>query len=91
MSVNAVAFDTLKFVEKLQSGGFTPEQAKAASYAFAEATGEQLVARQILKDELAPIKQEMTVMKADIAILKWMNGFTLAAVMAIFYLLLRQH
>jgi len=187
--MSAVAFDTLKFAERLPSGGFTPEQSKVVSYAFAEATGEQLVTRQVLKDELAPIKQELitirqeikqefgsirqetgqefatvrqemkqefasvrqemkdefasvrqemtdefasvrqdmqtesvcvrqefasvqqdmqkesmsvkqefssvrqeiALVKADIAILKWMNGFTLAAVMAIFYLLLRQH
>jgi hypothetical protein len=96
--MSAVAFDTLKFAEKLQSGGFTPEQSKVVSYAFAEATGEQLVTRQVLKDELAPIeqkianlKQEITLVKADVAVLKWMSGFTLAAVMAIFYLMLRQH
>jgi hypothetical protein len=96
--MSAVAFDTLKFAEKLQSGGFTPEQSKVVPYAFAEATGEQLVTRQALKDELAPIKQEvaslnqeLTLVKADVTILKWMSGFTLAAVMAIFYLLLRQH
>ena len=80
----AVAFDTLKFVEKLESGGFTHQQAKAAAQAFVDATGEQLVTKADLKDELSPIK-------ADIAILKWMCGFTLAAVMAIFYLLLKQH
>jgi hypothetical protein len=80
----AIAFDTLKFVEKLESGGFTHQQAKAAAQAFADATGEQLVTKNDLKDEFAPIK-------ADIAILKWMSGFTLASVLAIFYLLLKQH
>lgn len=80
----AVAFDTLKFVEKLESGGFTPQQAKAAAQAFVDATGEQLVTKTDLREELSPLK-------ADIAILKWMCGFTLAAVMAIFYLLLKQH
>ncbi len=80
----SVAFDTLKFVEKLEAGGFTPQQAKAAAQAFVDATGEQLVTKTDLREELAPVK-------ADIAILKWMCGFTLAAVMGIFYLLLKQH
>ncbi len=87
----AIAFDTLKFVEKLESGGFTHQQAKSAAQAFADATGEQLVTKNDLKDELAPIKAEFAPIKADIAILKWMSGFTLAAVLAIFYLLLKQH
>ena len=30
-----VAFDTLKFVEKLEAGGFSHAQAKAAAEAFA--------------------------------------------------------
>ena len=87
----AIAFDTLKFVDKLEAGGFTPQQAKAAAQAFSDATGEQLVTKTDLKDELAPIKADIVLVKADITILKWMSGFTLAAVTAIFYLLLKQH
>jgi hypothetical protein len=43
--MSALAFDTLKFVEKLESGGFSREQAKAAAQAFADATGEQLATK----------------------------------------------
>ncbi len=87
----AIAFDTLKFVDKLEAGGFTPQQAKAAAQAFSDANGEQLVTKTDLKDELAPIKADIVLVKADTTILKWMSSFTLAAVTAIFYLLLKQH
>jgi len=75
--MSAVAFDTLKFVEKLQSGGFSADQAKAAAQAFAEATSEQLVSQSSLKDELSPIK-------AELLVIKWMIGFMLAFQGAIF-------
>jgi proteasome assembly chaperone (PAC2) family protein len=41
-------FDTLKFVEKLESGGFTHEQAKAAAEAFA--TSQQLATKADLRE-----------------------------------------
>jgi hypothetical protein len=37
--MNAVPFDTLKLADRLSAGGFTPEQARAASSALAEAVG----------------------------------------------------
>jgi hypothetical protein len=43
--MSAVTFDTLKFVEKLETGGFTHAQAKAAAEAFAEATGQELATK----------------------------------------------
>ncbi|MBY6243704.1 DUF1640 domain-containing protein [Methylosinus sp. Sm6] len=53
----SVAFDTLKFVEKLEAGGFTHEQAKAAAEAFAEATSQELAT----KADLRELEMRMTV------------------------------
>jgi proteasome assembly chaperone (PAC2) family protein len=53
----SVAFDTLKFVEKLEAGGFTHEQAKAAAEAFAEATSQELAT----KADLRELELRMTV------------------------------
>ncbi len=78
----AVAFDTLKFAERLEAGGFTHDQAKAAAEAFAGATGEQLVTQPILNAELAP-------MKAEFLLLKWMVGFNLAVTVAVFFMLMK--
>jgi hypothetical protein len=46
----SVTFDTRKFVEKLESGGFTHEQAKAAAEAFAEATSQELATKADLRE-----------------------------------------
>jgi hypothetical protein len=46
----AVAFDTLKFVETLEAGGFTHAQAKAAAQAFADAAGQELATKRDLKE-----------------------------------------
>jgi hypothetical protein len=55
----AVAFDTLKFVERLEAGGFTHEQAKAAAEAFAAATGEDLATKADLKAEIASVRSDI--------------------------------
>jgi hypothetical protein len=55
----SVAFDTLKFVEKLEAGGFTHAQAKAAAEAFAEATSQELVTKSDLKEAIAGLKVDM--------------------------------
>ncbi len=72
--MTAVPFDTLKFVEKLEDGGFTPQQAKAAAQAFAAATGEQLAVKSdidSMKIELrADIKAAASEVKVDI--LRWL-------------------
>ena len=77
--MSAVAFDTLKFVEKLESGGFTPQQAKAATQAFAEASADQ----HATKSDSAAVRGDIETLrlatKSDLAevkaeILKWMFG-----------------
>jgi len=79
-----VAFDTLKFAQTLRDKAkFTPEQAEGVAQAFSDASGEQLVTQAVLKEELSPIKHELAVMR-------WMLGFTLAAVMAVLYILIRR-
>ena len=57
--MTAVPFDTLKFASKLQSGGFSPEQAKAAAEAFADATGEELATKADLKMETANLRSDI--------------------------------
>jgi hypothetical protein len=84
----SVAFDTLRFVEKLEDGGFSHAQAKAAAEAFADATGEQLATKADLREGLAALKAdfraEIATVKADVLLLKWMMGFVLAFQVGIF-------
>ena len=56
----AATFDTLRFAEKLEEGGFTHAQARAASVAFADASTEQLANKADLADVRADIGQVRT-------------------------------
>jgi hypothetical protein len=84
--MSTITFDTLKFAERLESGGFTHQQAKTAAIAFAEAAGEQDVATrgdiEILRRD---IDAKLAETKADI--LKWAFATALAQVGAIVALL----
>jgi len=76
------AFDTLKFVDKLEAGGFSSTQARAAAEAFADATSEQLATKADIAKLGADIRELRADVKADLAetkseILKWMFGQTL--------------
>jgi molecular chaperone GrpE (heat shock protein) len=62
-----VPFDTLKFVETLEAGGFTHGQAKAAAQAFAEATGQELATKTDLAAVRAELKADIAATQADIA------------------------
>ena len=54
--MTAVPFDTLKLARKLQSSGFTAEQAAGAAEAMAEAMGEQVATRADLKELSSDLK-----------------------------------
>ena len=55
-----VAFDTLRFSEKLIAGGFEAPQAKAIAEAFADATGQELAT----KSDLALLKSDLREMES---------------------------
>ncbi|MSP88158.1 MAG: hypothetical protein EXQ92_05000 [Alphaproteobacteria bacterium] len=60
--MNAVPFDTLKLADRLQSGGFTVEQAKAAATALADAMGgADLVTKEYLDSRLGDLEQRITI------------------------------
>jgi hypothetical protein len=74
----SVAFDTLKFARTLrEKAKLTTEQAEGVAQAFAEAKGEQIAKKLELREEIAPVK-------ADLLLVKWMMGFVLAFQVAIF-------
>ena len=80
-SVSA-AFDTLKFVERLEAGGFSPSQARAAAGAFADATGERLSTKADVAAVSADVRQaelrlEAKIEATKVEIPKWMFGQTL--------------
>ena len=72
-----ITFDTHKFVRKLKDAGFEEKQAEALTEALRSAIEDsELVTRQDLQIELAPIKTDLTVVK-------WMLGLLLGGVAAL--------
>jgi hypothetical protein len=64
----ATTFDTLEFAERLKAGGFTEQQARAATEAFAKATGQELAT----KTDLDALRRDL---KADIGIRKDIEAY----------------
>jgi hypothetical protein len=84
--MTTITFDTLKFVRRLETGGFTPEQAEAVADAIKSVQDEQRPLTQEyldyrLKAEVAELKTEMASIKIDL--IKWMTGALIAQVAVI--------
>lgn len=69
--MTAITFDTLKFADRLQAGGFTAEQSRAAAFAEAVSTSD-LVTTQHLDLKIAEVRRDIVETKAEI--LRWMFG-----------------
>ncbi len=81
--MSALTFDTLKFSDTLKAAGVPSAQAEAEARAFATAIGDvEVVTRKDLQIELAPIRAELT-------LLKWMVGLSLALSTGILAILAR--
>ncbi len=81
--MSAIGFDTLKFVERLEAGGFSHAQARAAAEAFAEATSQELATKADLRETELRLSGELTGVRGEIALLKWMVGFAIALLSAV--------
>jgi hypothetical protein len=81
--VNAAVFDTLKFVEHLEAGGFSRQQAKAAAEAFAQATSQEFATRSDIALVRADLRESELRLEARIEaikaeLIKWMFGTIVA-------------
>lgn len=90
----AIQFDTLRYVEKLISAGIPEAQAKAGaealSIALSESTSSAFAtkddlygATKELKNDLTAIKLEMSELKSDIKLLRWVGMTTVACLLSI--------
>ena len=70
--MSSITFDTQELVRELRSAGMAQEQAEAVVRTIVKSHAE-LVTRQDLQIELAPIK-------SDTLLIKWMLGLLLAGV-----------
>lgn len=83
-----ITFDTLKFVKTLEASGMPTQQAEAVAAAVRDSTDSaDLVTRKDLQLELQKLKSdvqnELSPMKADILLLKWMTGVGVAGIVAL--------
>jgi hypothetical protein len=68
--MSAITFDTLKFVEKLESAGVNREQAKAEAEALVTALSEAMDSQLATKGDINRLVRELVVVK-------WMVGAVL--------------
>jgi hypothetical protein len=73
----AITFDTLKFVEKLESAGVNREQAKAEAEALVTALSEAMDSQLATKSDIHRLERELVVVK-------WMVGAILGLAVANF-------
>ncbi|BAI75318.1 hypothetical protein AZL_c00250 (plasmid) [Azospirillum sp. B510] len=66
--MSAVPFDTLRFATKLQAGGFTVEQARAAAEAFAEATSQEIATKADVSALGVTVRGDVQIMERDLKI-----------------------
>jgi hypothetical protein len=73
--MTTVPFDTLKLADRLQASGFTPEQARGAASALAEAVGG---ADLVTKADLRELEQRLTIRLGSMLVIA--VGILLAAI-----------
>jgi hypothetical protein len=71
--MSTITFDTLKLARKLEQSCFTSEQASVTAEALSEVMADQVITQSDLRNELAPIK-------AELLVVKWMLGAVFAGV-----------
>lgn len=75
----AITFDTFKYINRLKEAGVSEKQAIAEAEALSEAIGStDVVTKKDLQIESANIRAEVAAVKAEINLLKWMVGLSLA-------------
>ena len=72
----AITFDTLKFVEKLKSGGVPDDQAKAEVEAVVVAFSEAM-------DSQLATKSDINRLESKVLVIKWMIGLVLGGILTL--------
>src|SRR5918912_3921048 len=62
----ATTFDTLEFAERLKAGGFTEQQARAATEAFAKATSQELATKADLDGLARTTRSDLEEFRRDV-------------------------
>ncbi|MBF0144074.1 MAG: DUF1640 domain-containing protein [Magnetococcales bacterium] len=79
----AIAFDTHKFIRRLRDAGVEERQAEAFSEALREAQETRLQDLATKADLDAKFEKELSPIRIDLAVIKWMLGVLMAGVIAL--------
>jgi len=71
-----ITFDTLKFVEKLKSGGVSDKQAKVEAEALVIAFSEAM-------DSQLATKSDINHLESEVLAIKWMVGLVLGGILTL--------
>ena len=77
----AIQFDTLKLAKRLQSAGFTAQQADATAEALAETVGADLVTKDFFQVEMRDLRAELHALEQRMTIK--LGGMMIVAVGAV--------
>ena len=83
--MSAIAFDTLKFADRLETAGVPRAQAKAEAEAIRDALGESgLATQQDITELRHELRETRTEINGKILLVQWMLGVLLALAVANF-------
>jgi len=80
----SITFDTLKFSKRLEDAGIPTAQAQSQAQALAEIFDSNLnvlVTKQDLQIALAPLANDITQVRGEMTLVKWMLGILIAGVL----------
>jgi len=82
----SVTFDTLKYSKHLEQAGVPTAQAESQAQALAEIFDgnlTDLVTKKDLQIALAPVRNDMTQVRGELTLVKWMLGILIAGVLSL--------
>lgn len=102
-----ILFNQLAYIDRLVRGGFSPDQARASAEALESAFTESVATKSDLEHEIASVKSEITAVEGRLKLeisavrseiekakndtLRWVFGFNLVLVGAIFAIIKYVH
>ena len=81
--MTTITFDTHDYIKRLKAAGFDDTQAEALSDAQKKSLSETLHMSIATKGDINRLEKELTEIKAEQKLMRWMMGFVLAGIAAL--------
>ena len=82
-TMTTITFDTHDYIKRLKAAGFDDTQAEALSDAQKKSLSETLHMSLATKGDINRLEKELTEIKAEQKLMRWMMGFVLAGIAAL--------